>query len=502
MTAAETAAGRGPAPETIDVRAVRRHFLFPGRARIALNNAASTQPPRELLALYASLGPDYENVHRGQSSASAAMTGRFEESYDTIARFIGAPGPASIALYRNTTEAINAVMYSLLTEFRDGDNVVTTLMEHNSNYVPWHAMCREILPRFGRRVQCRLARFDPVSGELDLEHLASLIDERTKLVCCTGASNFLGTRNPLAAVRALADASGYFQPNGERRSWLLIDGAQLVPGSFTDVRALGADYLAFSFHKLLAPFGVGVLYAREHLLNPALPFLYGGDMIAEGRVFPNHVEYNALPWKYSAGTPNILGAVVSAQALRLLLDLALTPKRPAYFGTARPVERDAVRAAMDRVATWNQALTRRALDGLRGIDGITIYGPRDAARRTSLVAFNLAGRDPVSVARALNEAGIESRAGCHCATLAHHALGLNPPASCRLSFYLYNTPGEIDRAVNAVAEIAAGRGTSGGIVSGRRVSGSRFRSWPAGRHRTQPSPSGTERPAPVPVASP
>ncbi len=471
MTAAEGGDGRMPGSGTIDVRAVRRHFLFPGRGRIALNNAASTQPPRELLALYASLGPDYENVHRGQSSASAAMTARFEESYDTIARFIGAPGPASIALYRNATEAINAVMYSLLTEFRDGDNVVTTLMEHNSNYVPWHAMCREILPRFGRRVQCRLARFDPVSGELDLEHLASLIDARTKLVCCTGASNFLGTRTPLAAVRALADASGYYQPNGERRSWFLIDGAQLVPGSFTDVHALGADYLAFSFHKLLAPFGVGVLYAREALLNPALPFLYGGDMIAEGRVFPNHVEYNALPWKYSAGTPNILGAVVSAQALRLLLDLALTPKRPEYFGTDRPVGRDVVRSAMSRVAAWNQMLTGRALDGLGAIDGITIYGPRDAARRTSLVAFNLAGRDPVGVAQALNQAGIESRAGCHCATLAHHALGLNPPASCRLSFYLYNTPGEVDRAVDAVAAIAAGRGAPGGRTTRARPGG-------------------------------
>jgi len=490
-------AAAGPGP--YDIQAVRSHFMFPQHGRIVTNNAASTQPPRELLELQASLAPDYENVHRGQSAASKLMTARYEQSYDTIAQFLGAPGRACIALYRNTTEAINSVMYSLLTEFRDGDNVVTTLMEHNSNYVPWYAMCREILPRFGRRVQCRLARFDPVSGELDLEHLASLIDGRTKLVCCTGASNFLGTRNPLAAVRALADASGYYQPNGERRSWLLIDGAQLVPGSFTDVRALGADYLAFSFHKLLAPFGVGVLYAREQLLGPALPFLYGGDMIAEGRVFPNHVEYNALPWKYAAGTPNILGAVVSAQALRVLLDLALTPKRPAYFGTARPVERDAVRDAMNRVAAWNQALTRRALDGLGAIDGITIYGPRDAARRTSLVAFNLAGRDPVGVAQALNEAGIESRAGCHCATLAHHALGLNPPASCRLSFYLYNTPGEVDRAVNAVAEIAAG-GTSGGGTFGRRVS--RFRSWPAGRHRTQPAPSGTERPAPVPVASP
>lgn len=441
----------------LDIRAIRGHFLFPEQGRIVTNNAASTQPPRVLLELQASLAPQYENVHRGQSAASQEMTARFEESYDTIAQFLGAPGRACIALYRNTTEAINSVMYSLLTEFRDGDNVVTTLMEHNSNYVPWYAMCREILPRLGRRVTYRLARFDPRTGELDLEHLASLIDARTKLVCCTGASNFLGTRTPLAAVRALADASGYPQPSGERRSYLLVDGAQLVPGSFVDVQALDVDYLAFSFHKLLAPFGVGVLYAKEHLLAASLPFLYGGDMIAEGRVFPWQVDYNALPWKYAAGTPNILGAIASAQAVRLLLDLALTPDRPAYFGTARPLGRAVVHAAMTRISSWNQQLTSRALDGLGAIGGITIYGPRDPARRTSLVAFNLAGRDPVAVAEALNRAGVESRAGCHCATLAHHALGLNPPASCRLSFYLYNTPDEVDQAVAAVAATAAAR---------------------------------------------
>jgi len=245
-------------------------------------------------------------------------------------------------------------------------------MEHNSNYVPWYAMCREILPRLGRRVSYRLARFDPVTGELDLDHLASLVDARTKLVCCTGASNFLGTRTPLAAVRALADASGYVQPDGERRSYLLVDGAQLVPGSFVDVHALGADFLAFSFHKLLAPFGVGVLYARQHLLESSLPFLYGGDMIAEGRVLPDLVEYNALPWKYAAGTPNILGAIVSAQALRLLLDLALTPGRPAYFGTAKPIERTAVHAAMNRITSWNEQLTGRAVAGLGRIPGLTI----------------------------------------------------------------------------------------------------------------------------------
>src|SRR3954449_8191593 len=197
-----------PAP-VLDVHRIRRHFAFPATGRVVTNNAASTQPPRELLELYRSLTRSYENVHRGQSTASQRTTLLFEQSYDTIADWLNAPSRRSIATYRNTTEAINAVMYSLLTEFRDGDNVVTTMLEHNSNFVPWYALCREILPRFGRRVECRVARFDPATGALDLEHLATLVDRRTKLVCCTGASNFLGTRPDLAAVRRIADASGY-----------------------------------------------------------------------------------------------------------------------------------------------------------------------------------------------------------------------------------------------------------------------------------------------------
>jgi cysteine desulfurase/selenocysteine lyase len=202
---------------------------------------------------------------------------------------------------------------------------------------------------------------------------------------------------------------------------------------------------------------MGVLYGRERLLKSLRPFLYGGDMIAEGRVSPELVEYNALPWKYAAGTPNILGTIVSAQALRLMLDLALTPARPAWFGTARPIDRATAQAAMTRIAAWNQQLTARALDRLAAIDGIEIYGPRDPARRTSLVAFNFPGRDPMAIAEGLNKAGVESRAGCHCATLAHHALGLTPPASCRLSFYFYNTLDEVDRAAAAVARVVAGR---------------------------------------------
>ena len=440
--------------------AIRSHFVFPAHDRVVTNNAASTQPPRALLALFQALAPAYDNVHRGQSDASQITTGRFESAYDDIARFIGAPSRRNIVVVRNTTEAHNTVMYSLMSEFRDGDNVVTTMMEHNSNYVPWYAMCRDILPRFGRRVEYRLARFDPATGELDLEHLASLIDDRTKLVCCTGASNFFGTKNPLAVVRTLANTSGYRQPGGERRSLLLVDGAQLVPGSFVDVQALDVDYLSFSFHKMLAPFGVGVLYAKEHLLQASLPFLYGGDMIADGRVFPDHVDYNVLPWKFAAGTPNILGTIVSAQALRMLIDLALTPQRATYFGSTLAIDRDAVQSAMQRIGSWNRTLTAHALQRLADVPGITIYGPRDATRRSSLVAFNVAGRSPMELAEALNARGVESRAGCHCATLAHHALGLAVPASCRLSFYFYNTLDEVDRAVDALEAVVSPRPVS------------------------------------------
>jgi cysteine desulfurase/selenocysteine lyase len=482
---------RGPAPKQgpnpirpWDVEAIRRHFVFPAHGRVVTNNAASTQPPRALLALHESLVPAYENVHRGQSDASRITTGRFEAAYDDIARFIGAPGRESIVVVRNTTEAHNLVMYSLMSEFRDGDNVVTTLMEHNSNYVPWYAMCTDILPRFGRRVTYRLARFDPATGELDLAHLASLIDARTKLVCCTGASNFFGTKNPIGEVRALARASGYRQPGGEPGSLLLVDGAQLVPGQFVDVQAMDVDYLSFSFHKMLAPFGVGALYAKEHLLRASLPFLYGGDMIAEGRVFPHHVEYNALPWKFAAGTPHILGTIVAAQALRLLVDLALTPHRPTHYTAPRPLERADVQVAMGRIGAWNRRLTAHALERLAAIPGLTIYGPRDAARRTALVAFNVAGHDPMHLARGLNERGIESRAGCHCATLAHHALGLDPPASCRLSFYLYNTIEDVDRAVDALQDVVSRSARAGSMFSWRgwprRAAG-----WgePAGMHR-------------------
>jgi cysteine desulfurase/selenocysteine lyase len=440
-----------PLDDGIDLARVRAHFPFVARGRVATNNAASTQPPQKLLDLLSSLAPDYDNVHRGQSRSSRRMSALLDDAYRTVADFINAPSRRSLVFCRNTTEALNTVMYSLLGELRSGDNVVTTLLEHNSNYVPWHALCREILPRFGVEVECRLARFD-ASGRLDVDHLMQLVDGRTKLVSVTGASNFFGTKTPLHLVREIARRSGYRQPSGRAGSLFVVDAAQLAPTSALDLQALDAEYLPFSYHKKLAPLGVGVLYGKEELLQAGRPFLYGGDMIAEGAVTPEHVSYGELPWKWSAGTPNVLGTIVSAQALRLIVDLALNPGQDRYFGTRTPLVRAEVEDAMRRIGRHTEALTALAIELLGEIPGLTLYGPRSAERRTPLVALNVEGRDPFELAEALDARGVEARAGCHCATLAHRALGLDPPASVRLSFYLYNTERDVETAAFALRD--------------------------------------------------
>ncbi|MFA5022343.1 MAG: aminotransferase class V-fold PLP-dependent enzyme [Patescibacteria group bacterium] len=437
----------------IETKKIRKFFPAIKAGRIVSNNAASTQVPIQLVDLLKKLIVRYDNVHRGQSESSILTTKEFESSYDTVAQFVGAPSRKNIIFYRNTTEAINSVMYSLLTEFRDGDNVVTTFMEHNSNYIPWYGLCKEILPNFGIKVECRLAKFDKETGELDLDHLKSLVNEKTKLVCCVGASNFLGTKNPIKEIRKIADASGYVQPSGEKKSYLLIDGAQFVPNVFVDVKELGVDFLAWSFHKMLAPFGVGALYAREELLEKMKPFLYGGDMIAEGMVSPEKVEYNSLPWKFTAGTPNILGTILSAQAVRLLMDFSLNPGKSVYFMTDKKLEPPDVKKAMDNIESQEKFLIDQALKILGEIPSLKIYGPKDPARRTSLVAFGCQDKSPFAIAEELNKFGVESRAGCHCATLAHHYYELNPPASCRLSFYIYNDIEDVRKACFAVKKI-------------------------------------------------
>ncbi len=434
----------------LDTKKIRKFFPAIKSGRLISNNAASTQVPVQLLDLLKKLVVQYDNVHRGQSNSSLLTTTEFEAAYDTIAQFIGASSRKNIVLYRNTTEAINSVMYSLMTEFKDGDNLVTTFMEHNSNYVPWYALCKEILAKFGVRVEYRIAQYDKITGELDLDHLKSLVDNKTKIVCCTGASNFLGTINPIKKIKEITDSSGYVQPNGEKRSYLLIDGAQVVPNIFVDVSELGIDFLAWSFHKMLAPFGVGALYGKEELLEKMRPFLYGGDMIAEGMVNPEKVSYNSLPWKFVAGTPNILGTILSAQAIRLLIDFAINPRKRHYFLTKNKLIPSDIKTAMDNIKDHEQALIGEALKLLGEIPSLNIYGPHDPTKRTSLVAFTCKDKSPFKISEELSALGIESRAGCHCATLAHHYYELDPPASCRLSFYIYNDLNDVRKACQAV----------------------------------------------------
>lgn len=434
----------------INTKKIRKFFPAIKSGRIISNNAASTQVPIQLLNLLKKLIVQYDNVHRGQSQSSMLTTERFESSYDTIAQFIGATSRENIILYRNATEAINSVMYSLMTEFRDGDNLVTTFMEHNSNYVPWYGLCKEILPKFGIKIECRIARFDKETGELELNHLKSLVDNKTKLICCTGASNFLGTKIPMEKIREIADSSEYLQPNGEKKSYLLIDGAQVVPNIFVDVNELGVDFFAWSFHKMLAPFGVGALYAREGLLEKMRPFLYGGDMIAEGMVTPEKVDYNSLPWKFTAGTPNILGTILSAQTIRLLMDFSLNPGKDIYFMTNKKLEPLDIEKAMKNIESHEKVLIGEALKILGEIPSLNIFGPKNPENRTPLIAFSCKDKSPFKIAEELNKFGVESRAGCHCATLAHHYYKLDPPASCRLSFYIYNDIEDVRRACFAV----------------------------------------------------
>ena len=244
-------------------------------------------------------------------------------------------------------------------------------------------------------------------------------------MCVTGASNFLGTKPPLDRDPPDRRGRRVPAPDGASGSLLLVDAAQLAPTSVIDVLALEVDYLAFSFHKLLAPFGVGVLYAREPLLERSLPFLYGGDMIAEGGCPRTTSDYNQLPWKYAAGTPNVLGVIASRAG-------APAPGRP-RARPGRTVVRAArdrwpaadVEAAMDLVHDHVRGLTDGALDRAQDPPAPGLRTAARACRRSPLLAFTVPDRAPRALASALDEHGVEARAGCHCATLAHRDLGLS-----------------------------------------------------------------------------
>jgi cysteine desulfurase / selenocysteine lyase len=417
---------------------IREDFPFlaaPGSARplIYLDNAATTQRPRQVLE---TLTTFYEtanaNIHRSPHALGQAATQMYEQAHAGVARFIGARSAREIVFLRNTTEALNLVAVSLCRgasgklSFRPGDEVVITIMEHHSDFVPWQALCHEAglgLRIIGLREH----------GALDLDQLSSALGPRTRLVCCTHVSNVLGTINPVADIARMAHSVG---------ALLLVDAAQSVPCMPVNVQALGCDFLGFSGHKMLAPFGAGALYGREELLQQMSPFLFGGDMIQT--VTESGSTWNSLPWKFEAGTPDVaaglaLGGAIDRRTGRRLV------------GAVDYLEA----IGMEAVRAHEAALLEQLVTGLRRIDGINLTGPLDCSQRAAAVSFSVDGADPFLVAQLLDNEGICVRAGGHCAYPLTARLGVE--GTVRASPYVYNTAEEIQRFLEVVKDIVTAR---------------------------------------------
>ncbi|MEB3167994.1 MAG: SufS family cysteine desulfurase [Synechococcaceae cyanobacterium] len=377
-----------------------------GQPLIYLDYAATSQKPRQVLeALQHYYGHDNANVHRGAHQLSARATEAFELARERVAGFIGAAGPREIVYTRNASEAINLVARSWGETFlRPGDEVLLTVMEHHSNLVPWQllaARCGCVLRHVGLTEH----------GELDLEDLRAKLNERTRLVSLVQVSNTLGCLNPIAEVSALAHAAG---------ALVLVDACQSLPHQPVDVRQLGCDFLVGSSHKFCGPTGIGFLWAREALLEAMPPFLGGGEMIQD--VFLDHSNWADLPHKFEAGTPAIGEAIGMGAAIAYLQQLG-----------------------MERIAAWEQHLTRLLFARLRTIDGVQLLGPSPERQphRGALAAFHVEGLHAHDLAALLDSAGICIRSGHHCTQPLHRHYGLSATARASLAFT--TTPEEIER---------------------------------------------------------
>ena len=402
----------------MDIAAVRADFpiltrRINGKPLAYLDNAATTQKPRQVLeAVDRYYRESNANVHRGVHTLASEATVLYEDAHKKAAAFINARSWQEIVFVRNTTEALNLASTALaLGPLKPGDEVLITRLDHHSNIIPW-VLLKE---RFG--ILTRMVEVLP-DGTLDLEDFKAKLAGRPKVVALTHVSNVTGWIAPLEELIPLAHAAG---------ALVVVDGAQAVPHFPVDVQALGADFYAFSGHKMLAPMGIGVLYGRREVMGKLPPFLGGGDMLEtlcmEGGACSLCLK--ALPWKYEAGTANVDGAVGLAAAIDYMTALGW----PA-------------------IRTHEEALFRRTVEGLSRMPHVRLIGPADPARRVPCVPFTVEGLSASEVATALDGEGIAIRSGFHCAQPLHERLGL--PASARISLAFYNTDGEVDRCLGAL----------------------------------------------------
>ncbi|MGW8265244.1 MAG: cysteine desulfurase [Longimicrobiales bacterium] len=394
-----------------DVHRIRREFPtlhqeVSGKYLAYLDNAATSQKPKAVLeAVDRYYRRDNANVHRGIHELSRRATVAYEAARERVAEWLGATAAAEVIWTRGTTESINLVAATwAMDQLREGDEILLTTMEHHSNIVPWQLVAR----RTGARL--RYLEMDE-QGRLRLEDLESMVTERTKLVALVHVSNALGTVNPVQKVVSAARAKG---------ARVLLDGAQAVPHRKVDVGALGADFYAFSSHKMCGPTGVGVLWARRELLEEMSPYQGGGEMISV--VERDQSTWAEVPHKFEAGTPNISGAVGAAAAVDFMEEVGY-----------------------DAIAEHEEALIRYALERLMAIPGLTVFGPEDPRERSGVISFALGDAHPHDIATILDSEGVAIRAGHHCAQLVMRHL--NVAATTRASFSLYNTTKDVDRLV-------------------------------------------------------
>lgn len=401
-----------------DVKRIRKDFPILDRTvhkekkLIYFDNAATTQRPNQVLE---SLDVFYRhhnaNVHRGLHTLSMEASELYEKAHEKASDFIHAGGMEEIVFTQGTTDSINLVAYAYgLHELEPGDEVVASVMEHHSNFVPWQQMCKLKGAKF-KHIQ--------MTGDyqLDLESAKRMITPKTKLVTVTAMSNVLGTITPVKAVGELAH---------DRGALFLVDGAQSVPHLPTDVQKMDADFLAFSGHKMLGPTGIGVLYGKRDILDRMHPYRYGGEMIK--RVTFEDSKWNDLPWKFEAGTPIIGPGIGLAAAIDYVNGLG-----------------------MDAIRTHDLQLTRHALKRLAEIPEIKVYGPTKTEDRGGVISFTFGDVHAHDVSDLLDREGIAIRAGHHCAQPL--ASLLDVVSTARASFYIYNEELEIDCMAEALQKI-------------------------------------------------
>ena len=399
---------------TFNVNKIRADFpilkrRIGGRPLVYLDSAATSQKPKQVIDAIRRYYTEYNaNVHRGLHRLSEQATVAFEQSRDKFAQFIGAKTSKEMVFVRNTTEALNLVIFSWgRTNLRAGDHVLLTESEHHSNIVPWQMLSKE------KGIKLDYVRIDD-DGILNWDSFNELIKEGPKALSLAHVSNALGTINPVKQMAREAHKVGAI---------VVVDAAQSVPHMPVNVADLECDFMAVSGHKMLAPTGIGVLYGRYDLLDHMEPVMGGGEMIRE--VHLQDARWNDLPWKFEAGTPNIEGAIGLGVAVDYLS-----------------------RLGMENVRRHEKDITKYALDQLADVKGLVLYGTRDVEKRGAAISFNLGDIHAHDLATILDTQGIAIRSGHHCAQPLMERLRV--PATARASFYIYNTKKEVDVLVKAL----------------------------------------------------